>query len=165
MSIPATTQIMDKIEARLANITIANGYNFDLKKITRSKSGDFQNGDLPEVDFFVQDVTITGQKYNKDLKESVIFFRCFTNKTDKKALSDVSALLAADFVMALDRDISAPLVSDSRSRDLGGLVNRFYQTGEEYLIGDLSRPWAGVDMSFTAEFSTPIGDPYTIELI
>lgn len=166
MSIPAATQILNEFQARLGNITIANGYSFDLKKISRSKVGAFQNGDLPEVDLWSEESEARETTYHVDAYRMPVYVLCVTNKTDKKNLNDIAIQLSSDILIAVNRATTSPLVSDNRSRDLGSIVEKLGNPTSRYLISaNLNEDWAAVEMSFPVDYNTPYGDPYTLKVI
>ena len=46
---PAETQVLDEVEARLNNITVANGYPLTVRSVERGKLTPFKAGDIAAI--------------------------------------------------------------------------------------------------------------------
>ena len=70
----AQLQIVNEIEARLANIKKANGYSIDIKKIDRSTLQVFGGRDLPAVNFYLdEDIAIDSTDGSFERQATFIF--------------------------------------------------------------------------------------------
>lgn len=158
MTVAATT-ILDEIEARLGNITTANGYNVTVKKIARGKLSPFNGYDLPAVNFWPVNVS-NARNYGKDIRELSLFVEIHAITRDVP-FSTIAEKLAADVVVALNRSTSAPKVSDAESADLGDTVSDFIFTGYDYEIGEGQTPWCGALVGFSVIYATDLNNMST----
>jgi hypothetical protein len=161
MNTPLNTTIYNEIEARLANITTANGYNNEFKRIERGTMKPFKSHDLVAVNFWASSVGNTNEKYTRDRRSIQVFFEVY-DKTRDTPFMDICDLLAADLVTGLNRTILAPAVSDVESPELGELVNKFIFNGYDYQIGEGQSPWCGILARFTVDFLTTSNNMITI---
>lgn len=165
MADPVQQIIINEIVARLGNISIANGYDFDMKKISKFKGPVWLHSDMPQADVSSVESFSTENNYSLDSYTLPVTIQMWTNKTDKKIPLEVSMLMSANLIIAINRSTGSPLVSDARSRDLGGLVNKVGSADSVYLPSTEQLSWAGAAIAFDVEFSTPKGDPFTFTTI
>lgn len=159
---PAVTTILDKIEARMVNITTGNGYNVTVKagNITRAKLTPFKGYDLPALTFWSTSVLNEKNAYNSDVREIQLFIEIH-DQTRDEPFTDVVERLAADGVTALNRAAAKPKVSDDPSYDLGNTVEDIIFNGYDYLIGEGQSPWCGVLLKFGIQYVTESFDMTT----
>ena len=153
MSTPLNTTIYNEIEARLANVTTANGYTNEFKRIERGRMEPFKSHDLVAVNFWATNLGSSRGKYNKDRRTIEVLFEIY-DKTRDSEFMDICDLLAVDLVTGLNRTILAPKVSDIESPELGELVDKFVFNGYDYQIGEGQTPWCGILARFTVDFLT-----------
>jgi len=161
MSTPLNTTIYNEIEARLANVTTANGYNNEFKRIERGAMKPFKSHDLVAVNFWAASVGSDNEKYTRDRRTIQVFFEVY-DKTRDTPFMDICDSLAVDLVTGLNRTISAPAVSDTESPELGELVDKFIFNGYDYQIGEGQSPWCGILARFTVDFLTTSNNMITI---
>ena len=161
MSTPLNTTIYNEIEARLANVTTANGYGNEFKRIERGTMKPFKSHDLVAVNFWASSVGNTNEKYTRDRRSIQVFFEVY-DKTRDVPFMDICDLLAVDLVTGLNRTILLPKVSDDESADLGELVDKFTFNGYDYQIGEGQSPWCGILARFTVDFLTTSNNMITI---
>ena len=161
MSTPLNTTIYNEIEARLANVTTADGYNSEFKRIERGTMKPFKSHDLVAVNFWAASVGSDNEKYTRDRRTIQVFFEVY-DKTRDTPFMDICDLLAADLVTGLNRTILAPAVSDVESPELGELVDKFIFNGYDYQIGEGQSPWCGILARFTVDFLTTSNNMITI---
>lgn len=163
MTTPAVVQIYDEIEARAKNIQKRLGYMTDTRKIERSKISPLAGGDFPLVSFWPTFMRVEEGEYGDDLHTlSGIIGLMDTYSKHDRPYSDVAAEFAADLTVAMNRSTAAPKVSDSQDLDLGGLVSSLLFTTQEAIISSGQDPYCGVLLAFEIQYSTPQGDPFTI---
>jgi hypothetical protein len=156
------TQILDVIGARLANITIANGYSVTVQKLERARIKPFKNGDLPFINYyFIGDElanTLNTQFEERSLSCVIEFY----DITRDKIFSDVASELMMDVKIAIDRDTAAPLVSDLPSFKLGGLVSKLECSSMSPVIGDGQSPYCGSIINLSTNYKVKRDTPFTI---
>lgn len=150
---PAVTLILDMVEARLGNIRAERGYHTSPKKIDRARLKPFQGYDLPAINLWVTNLNVTSRQYRRD-KRMVSLFVEMHDMTRDNPFTSVAEKMAADIVHGLNRDITAPLLSDPVSRDLGGKVTSFDFKGYDYEIGEGQAPWCGVLVRFEISYQS-----------
>ena len=153
----AINQILDTIEARFANLTVANGYNYDAKKITRARLKPFDGIDLPAVNFFITTMRSVDELHRKQRRNVNLVVEYYA-KTYDDPFVDISNKLAFDVVTGLNRDILAPGVTDSQSRNLGGDVVLFTFDNYALQIGHGQKPFCGIVATFNIEYLAPNND-------
>ena len=155
--------IMDEVELRLANITIANGYNTTLNLIERARLTPFQPGDWPAVTFWPGDGNIINNNYGGDQVTTNLVIAAFDSAREE-VYADVAAKLYADVMIALNRTSTAPLVTDTPSYQLGNLVSLFKCEEFTYIIGEGNTPYCGIIMDYQVTYQAIMGDPINIEI-
>ncbi len=160
MADPSGVQILDLIEARFANMTTANGYYFDVQKIARSTLKPFDGIDLPAINFWVASVTNAVDRHRRDLRTENLFVE-YHSKTYDDPFIDVVKKLEADVINGLNRAVASPAVSDSQSRNLGGVVRSLRWTNTSYQIFRGQKPFCGAFISFSLEYGAPLNDMTT----
>lgn len=152
-------QILDKIGNRLTNITTANGYNFTVRKIERAKLTPFQGEDLPAVNYWISSVENQKNKYGLDDRTANLVIEAYSKNRDNPFI-DLAEKLAADIVIALERDTTKPKVSDVASYNLGNLVLICELRSYEYGIGEGQIPYFFVLVEFAVKFTA--SDMFTL---
>ncbi len=156
MANPAAFQILDLIAARLENMTVANGYFFDVKKIKRATTKPPDGIDYPSVRYWVSSSQNGVDGHNFD-KRSLSLFIEYRNKTYDEPFNDVCWKLESDVINGINRDVLTPKVSDTKSINLGGVVSGVDWTNTYYQIGNNQNPFCGVlinlDVSFYADLN------------
>ena len=153
MATPATTTILDKIEARLKKITTSNEYNYTVKKVERAKLEPFKGYDLPAINYWTTSLSNERSVYNDDNRHLELFIEAH-NLTRDEPFVDVVDKMAADIVTVLNRKTTAPKVSDDSNYDLDETVSDLIFKGYDYEIGQGEKPWCGVLIRFTIAYQT-----------
>ncbi len=125
MNYTAVQQILNKIEARLKNITIANGYDFDVVKVVKRfpfQALAFQTEDIPAIFFFPSGDIRLGAEHYIEIRQLTVTIGIYYSSNDGE-LIDLAEQIGSAIHIAIHRAISAPMATDSISSDLGGLVN------------------------------------------
>ena len=154
----AQLTILDEVGARLANVTIVNGYRFDLieESIKRASLIPFQNGDLPAVNYWPT-VDLKASKENGvELKEFNITIEVY-DVTRDEPFTDLAIKRGNDIATALFRSTSFPAVSDPVDLALGGLVSEIGINSLVPIIGEGSSPWCGALLDVTVKYNAQLG--------
>ncbi len=159
MADPAPTQILDKVELRLANITIANGYHTTVKKIQRARLIPFKGYDLPCINYWCTALENERNVYDDDNRELSLFVE-YHDLTRDDPFMDVADKLAADIVVSLNRADANPQVSDDPDYELGETISDLVFNGYDYEIGEGQAPWCGALVRFTIKYRC---DPYVMD--
>lgn len=165
MPVTAHETILTAVAARLANIKLVNGYTTSPKKIVCARIEPFQSIDeLPVINYWSVTDTISKDKYGGEQHEFDFVVEIFSvSDPSEAALSIAASRLAGDVITALARAPSAPLVADTISRALGGLVSHSQLRFFDYRVGEGASPWLAVALRFTAEYQAGLSDPYSIQ--
>ena len=147
LTTPIATTILNEIEARMASITILNGYNTDVKKITRGQMEPFKGYDLPAINIWPSNLTADPMAYDQEKRTLPVFIEIH-DLTRDEPFSTVAEKLASDIVIAINRATTAKKVSDSVSADLGELVEEVVFKGYDYEIGQGQKPFCGALVRF-----------------
>ena len=153
MAAPATTTILDEIEARLKKITTANEYKYTVKKVERAKLEPFKGYDLPAINYWTTSLSNERGVYNDDNRNLELFIEAHSLTRDKPFI-DIVDMLAADIITALNRTTTAPKVSDDPNYDLNETLSDLIFKGYDYQIGQGEKPWCGVLIRFTIAYQT-----------
>ena len=82
MATPAVTTILNEIAARLAGMTVANGYNYTVKKIERAKLEPFNGYDLPAINYWCTSLSNERGVYNDDNRNLELFIEAHSLTRD-----------------------------------------------------------------------------------
>lgn len=165
MALTAHRKILDEIGARLANISVANGYTSDIVKIQRMTLTAFDSERVPEIRYWQETDSVTANEYGGDRHSLAVTVQVVDFIRDEDGyLSDKASSIAGDVVTGLFRTTGTPLVSDSNSGRLGDLVVGFQHVATVYQIGEGQTPFLDVRIGFDVFYDAPRGDPYTIEV-
>ena len=151
--------ILDEIAARLANITIANGYRFslDANAIKRASLTPFRTGDLPAINYWpVADEKVDKQN-GMEMKELGITIEIY-DVTRDEPFTDLGTKRGNDVATALFRSTSLPAVSDAVDPALGGLVSELSVNSLVPIISEGSSPWCGALLDVTVKYNITLGD-------
>ena len=159
MADPAPTQILDEVELRLGNITVANGYYTTVKKIDRARLTPFKGHDLPAINYWSTSLENERNAYDDDERSLNLFIEIHSLTRDHPFM-DVADKLAADVVVSLNRADAVPKVSDDPSYDLGETVRDLIFKGYDYEVGEGQAPWCGALVRFTIVYRC---DPYVMD--
>jgi len=159
---PADTSILNEVEARLGNITTANGYNNEFKRISRARMKPFKGFDLPACNVYHGTVESIKTPYGTQSKKQFLIIEAHS-KTHDDPFIDIADSLAADIVTGLFRKTISPKVSDDVSTALGGIVKNLIFTGHDPFIGSGQEPFCGTLVRFEIEYETAIGNMETFE--
>lgn len=157
MSVTLNAGILDKIGARLKNITTDNGYFNTIVKIARARLKPFNGYDLPAVNYWPTNLSNEVSKYNTDIRTLNLIIEAHT-KTRDEPFTDVCDRLASDIITGLNRSTSAPLVSDPASLDLGETVEDLILLGYDYQVGQGQEPFCGIVATFSITYSTEVSN-------
>lgn len=156
-----TTQIMDAVGPRLANITEANGYATTVQKIKRAMLTPFKPHDIPAINYWwdTDNLESTGNGFEKRRMDVLIEYHA---KTRDEPFTDVAARLAADVWVALWRDTASPAVADPVSAHLGGIVSGMRLTDMEPQIGQGQTPYCGVLLRVSVTYKRRPENPFVL---
>lgn len=160
----AQLTILDEIRARLGNISIANGYRFDIEplSIERARLTPFVNGDLPAINYWPTIDALDGKAGTRETRSFDVTIEAYDTTRDEP-FTDLAIIHGNDIITALYRATDAPKVSDQDSRSLGGMISKLYINSITPMIGEGSSPWFGVLLSLGIEYNITPGDFSTIE--
>lgn len=158
MNIPATTQILNEIERRLAGISEANGYFTNDITIARASLKPFNLADLPAINYWnVADLLIEahGTKERRQLEILIEFY----DRENDMPLVDKSALMASDLSIALNRNPDQP---DRISPKLGGLAFSVSMESITPAIGEGQAPYCGTVITLQVQYRVDWLYPFTL---
>lgn len=160
----AQLTILDEVKARLGNISIANGYRFDIEpsSIVRANLTPFVNGDLPAINYWPSIDAIVEKTSGKEARSFDVTVEIY-DVTRDEPFTDLAIKHGNDVVTALFRATDAPLVSDNPSYALGGLVSGLTVNSITPMIGEGQSPWFGAVLSLTINYNITTGDFSTIQ--
>ncbi len=162
MAIPIPTQILDEIGARLTNISTANGYFHDIKKIERARLEPFRNIDMPSIVYYYTQDVVSTEVYNSTDERVLTVIIEIDESTRDQNYIDVGSKLASDIAVALKRATTAPLVADMPSKLLGGLLSRYQVNSITPIFGSNDAPFCGAILSLSAFYFVDDKAPFTI---
>lgn len=151
--------ILDEIEARFGNITIANGYRFDMSdgEIKRASLTPFKNGDLPAINYWpTSDIKVSkdGGVESKEFNVTIEIY----DVTRDEPFTDLGIKRGNDVSAALFRSTDFPKVTDPVSPALGGMVTEISINSLVPIIGEGGSPWCGALLDATIKYNTKLGD-------
>jgi len=164
MSLTAVQQILNEIGARLENITIANGYDFDIVKVVKRfpfQALAFQTEDIPAIFFFPSGDIRIGAEHRIAIRQITVTIGIYYSSNDSE-LIDLAEQIGSAIHIAIHRATTAPLMTDNTSSDLGGLVNSMDLNLKLPLVSEEMRPWYGAQFEYIVEYETVNGDPFTL---
>jgi len=150
--IPLNKQYFDEIEARLGNITIANGYTQTGGKIARAKLTPFKGYDLPAYNIWATDIENSIDQYQLDTRSLQVYIEVHS-KTNDEPFMDVCDRLAQDLIIGLNRTTGSPAVFDDESPDLGGICDNFIFLGYGYQVGEGQNPFCAILARFIVKYT------------
>ena len=156
-----TLQILDALGARLALITVANGYHNDIRRIRRATLKPFTDDDLPAANYWpgIDAQVDKGHGWvDRELNVTIEFY----DRTRDRVFTDVAMELAADVAVALLRAPANPAVSDDPDMTFGGLVRSSQLLTVTPQIGEGQNPWCGALISYNFTYRTSASNPLTI---
>lgn len=158
----AVLTVLDEIEARLGNITTANGYFSAVDGvIARGKLTPWDGADLPTINLWATGFDNERSEYGGESRDLKVFVEIHDSTYDSNFI-DVANKLAADVVTAICRATTAPMVSDEKSLDLGGIVEDILLDGVDFVIGEGQKPFCGALCRFSVVFHADLMDMFTI---
>lgn len=155
--VPADTAILNQVEARMANITVANGYNNEFKRIVRARMKPFKGHDLPACNIYHGSIGNENTPYGRNRKSQTLIIEVHS-KTRDDPFVDIADSLAADVVTGIFRTTIAPAVTDNVSIALGGIVQQLKFLGHDPFIGQGQEPFCGTLVRFEVEYENELGD-------
>lgn len=159
MALPATTQILNDIVARMANISIANGYLTDIVKIECAKLEPFQGYDLPAINVWPTALTTAKSTMISEERHFNIMIEAH-DYTHDEPFSTVAERLAADIVTAINRHPDFPKATDSENKNLNATVSDCQLDGYDYEIGRGQKPFCGTLVRFTVKYNATKNDMF-----
>lgn len=163
MDLTAVQQILNKIEIRLKNITIANGYDFDISKVIKRfpfQALAFQTEDIPAIFIFPSGDTRIGAEHYIEIRQLIVTIGVY-HSSDGEFI-DLAEQAGSAIHIAIHRSMSAPLTTDILSSDLGGLVKSMDLISKSPLVSEDLRPWYGMLFQYDIQYNTINGEPYSI---
>jgi len=161
MSTPAVLQLLDEAGARLAKLTIANGYTHDVGRVERARVSPYQPYDLPCASYWPAFDAFKDRKYRVVQRTLDIRVELYAIANDQP-FTDIAMKLSYAAWTVLNRSTSAPLVTNDWSPNLGGLLTAFDLQQITPLIGEGSPPWCGCLLNLAATYKV---DPYDHTII
>ena len=161
MNTPVETQILDAAGERLATMLETHEYFYTAKKLTRGKLTPWKGAELPAINYWAGSTEFIerGAGFVRQQTEILIEYH---KTTRENPFVDIAHKLGADILIAINRKPDAPLVSDTPSIALGGLVESLQQTSLLPIIGEGQSPFCGVLVAFSAVYKTKPHDPFTL---
>jgi len=159
MAKPAATAIIDDIMTRMQNISVANEYANDIKKIERAKLEPLNGYDLPAINVWPMSLTNSRSTMVSDERNLSVMIEAH-DYTHDEPFSTVAESLAADIITALNRATSAPKVSDVINKNLNGTVSNCEIDGYDYEIGRGQKPFCGALVRITVKYNANKNDMY-----
>lgn len=158
MLVTVQSRILDAIAARLALMSVANGYLRSVQKIERATLTPFKTDDLPACNYWPGVDVQTGKGAGWVDRELTVVIEYYTRTRDLP-FTDVAFELALDVGMALLRAPSAPLPDDNPDMTLGSLVRSMQLQTITPQIGEGQTPWCGAAMSYSIGYRVAANDP------
>lgn len=159
---PINTKILDLIEARLKNISVANGYFNDLIRIERAQLKPFKNQDMPAINYYTTSDEAADKVYQAVSERTVNVMIEFYSTTRDRIFTDLANELSQDVIIALDRDTTDPTIAGQLSPSLGGTVMRLTIPTINPVIGEGQKPYCGAIMIVAVTYKVNRSDPFTI---
>jgi len=163
MSNTCVKQIMTEVGARLEKITVANEYNYTVKKVEHAKISPFKSYDLPFINYW-QTGFQNGRNdyYNGDERTLPIYIEGYSTKWEDGAEEQADKFVA-DIITVLYRKTTAPKVSDNRDLKLNGLCTRLSLTSVQLIVDNAEIPYFGTLIQMSATYYAKIGDMFVID--
>jgi hypothetical protein len=162
MTTPAETTVLDLIDSRLKNnISVANGYSFSFKKVTRAKIGGFKTHEYPVVNYWPARHSVRTNEYGQDSHTLVIIMDARILTRDGN-FADRAAILIAEVFTGVMRTETDPTIADAVDLGLGGTVEEILLSDAGYQIGSGDSPWCGAAIEIEIKYTSPLGDLFTI---
>lgn len=165
-NLTASQIIWDSIQTRLNNLTIANGYNFDIQQVyKRVPFGDFPNEELPFIEFYPVSDELVESKHRINYRQTDIEITVYYSQApEDENLLDTAELIAADIQTVLNRSITSPAKTDPIDINLGKIVDKLILTSKSYeqtLNGQIS--WISTTLSYAIIYRTDYDNPYLLK--
>lgn len=169
-------QIFDELEARLVNLTVANGYPFDIGTIYRGRLEPPKWDDLPYLNFWAVGLQRegtgrtagTGRRadYLQNSRQLVVTVAITEALAPGDNFMDVAATLSDAVETAMNRDVSLPNVDDRPLTYIDPLadirLDRIrYVPGTDTSLDN--EAFVTAELDFLIIYRTENGKPYDIE--
>lgn len=155
--IPIQLHIMDLIGDRLFNISLLNGYHFDVEKIKRERISNFTGKELPIIFYWSENDSRVEGKTANELRRIPIYVAAFF-KTRDDILVNQAIEFGADIYTAIHRNPISPNYIDPIERDLGTeIVDSLFVNEIAPIIGAGETPYAGVMVDISVNYSIKHG--------
>ncbi len=167
MSLTALQQIMNEIEVRLNNITVANGYNYDVLRVLKQhdifEAKAFLSDDVPIALFFLENDEQDGEAHCIDRRIATVHVGMFYSgeSSDCNNFDEIEQL-GADLFIALNRSTTAPLTTDTPSVRLGYLLEKMDMRIKTPLSGQEISPWYGLLTTYNMAYIVDTDNPYLL---
>jgi len=155
-------QILDKIEERLRLIKAGNGYQNTIDRFKRERVTEFGGKDIPVCFYHGESDVKQEDEYGRNKRRLYVPITTFVRSRDY-SYTDLAFQVASDIWIALNRDKTAPAVTDVVSPDLGGLVSSLSIDEITPIIGQGQSPYCGVLVIALANYFSDLYDPFTIK--
>lgn len=162
MGTPVQTQILDLIGDRLGNIKVSNEYTSTIETIQRARLSPFKGRDMPAINYYYSGDTLTKQLVNGVTERSMAVIVEYYDQTRDEIFTDLANKLSTDVIIALERDMLAPLVSDVVSSSLGGAVMKIDIESITPAIGEGQSPYCGAVLVLNIFYRVARQDPFTL---
>jgi hypothetical protein len=151
--IPYQIYILNLIQERLENISVLNGYHFEIEKIKRESINNFTGKQLPVIYYWSENDTRVDNKTAQELRQLPIIIAGFYKARDNNLLEE-SINFGFDIYTALHRNPIAPKVIDSPEIDLGcSFIDSLNVAEITPLIGQGEAPFAGTVLNCVVNYS------------
>ena len=151
-------RLLDEIGARLASISLENGYAYKMGKLTRASMKPFSGDDMPACNYWPGQDAFIERGVGFEKRELTLLVERYT-KTRDDPFSDIVFELALDVDVALRRATAAPSRTGQHEPTLGGRVQSIHLTSITPQIGEGQAPWLGALLSFAISYRVKATDP------
>jgi hypothetical protein len=158
---PVQVQILDEVEARLRLIDQANGYLHTIVKTERARLTPWDGIDMPSLNFWMETDVRQEKNYGFEVRQMGVRVET-RDKTRERPFVDVASEHLADIWTALQRDPSAPAVTDPISMSLGGLVTHVNFESMIPAIGEGQNPYCGALIDLSVTYNIDPSEPFTL---
>lgn len=158
------TVILDEVQARLNNIATTKEYDFTVESgsIKRASLTPFKPVDLPAINYYPAEDSLSSKAGGVENRTLTLLIECYTKEADRP-FTDAALELSTNVLTALARSTTAPLVSDTSSPSLGGLIHGMTVEKVTPFIGEGQLPWCGVIITLNIDYRISIGNFSTLK--
>lgn len=163
MADTAHKKIMDKIGARLALITVANGYYFTAGKVQQMRAVPYTPYDIPGIYYAQVSDEVARTQYGIETHNLTAVVDAYTLSNEDTPIAQEASEIGGALITALNRNPLAPLVASALSKDLADYVQELTASSFAYRLGEGQAPYLSVSLTLRIIYSAPPGDVFTVE--